>query len=300
MKKVEFITLDMTPSSSLEWKEAKQQANEIIAQGKKLMWVFETGLFSRLGKPLSDEGQYLNFQLALEHFTSTLGQTFESASQGVVLYKGPGLFSGMDFLDRCQVAPSALALWLREKFKTEALFFEATGLTLKSFDLVSYDVIQSSREGEWLLHLFAIDLMADYLNELSKGIPSSLPVFLQWQPWPEEPVFEALLTNPEKWGRLQILWEGRKNRWDPKFLTESALYWPRASEASPHHFFTLSESLKQMPPVRWIPEEQLTHLWDGLNTLWVLKKALSPQGLRMLAGFEAAGGEVVYLENIGF
>lgn len=45
-------------------------------------------------------------------------------------------------------------------------------------------------------------------------------------------------------------------------------------------------------PFRLIPEQLLTHLWDGLDTLLIDPESITPLCARKLRGFEAAGGEV--------
>jgi hypothetical protein len=53
-------------------------------------------------------------------------------------------------------------------------------------------------------------------------------------------------------------------------------------------------------PVSFKPvyESLLTEQWDGLDEIYVLSEALTPQGKRKLLGFEAAGGKVNYLGPI--
>ena len=47
-------------------------------------------------------------------------------------------------------------------------------------------------------------------------------------------------------------------------------------------------------PFRVIPEGFLTVSWDGLDVIYVVEELITPQGKRMLDGFRAAGGQVVY------
>ncbi len=44
---------------------------------------------------------------------------------------------------------------------------------------------------------------------------------------------------------------------------------------------------------RYIPEELICQQWGGLETLYVIENSLSSNGLRALAGFEAAGGTII-------
>ena len=46
---------------------------------------------------------------------------------------------------------------------------------------------------------------------------------------------------------------------------------------------------------RLIPENSLTTEWHQLDRLFVAPELVSPQGVRKLQGFKAAGGELVFL-----
>jgi hypothetical protein len=251
------IIVDIRPSSAMEWKEAK----EIAAKSKKITWVFETGLFSGLRYPLDHEGQFSTIQLGLSHFMETLGKEFASSTQKVVLYQGLGIFAGGEFFEQCRL------------------------------DL-PLDSSSDPKESQLSFTLHALNLMADYLNKLGKAVPEAWGPYLQWDPWPHEPFYEALLTHPEKWGSLKIAKKGSMSKWDTSFPSDTAIYWPPAESLSSGHYLAMKKAIGLLPHARWIPEEKLTTSWEGLNTLWVLQESLSPQGARMVAGFEAAGGEV--------
>lgn len=53
------------------------------------------------------------------------------------------------------------------------------------------------------------------------------------------------------------------------------------------------EEMKGLLPCRVIPEAVLTDHWQDVEKLFVFPEFLTPQGNRKLAGFRAAGGEVV-------
>jgi hypothetical protein len=53
--------------------------------------------------------------------------------------------------------------------------------------------------------------------------------------------------------------------------------------------------LEAFETARIIPEKRLNEMWDGLDQLWVIEEGLSSQGLRQVKGFEAAGGEIKFL-----
>ena len=57
----------------------------------------------------------------------------------------------------------------------------------------------------------------------------------------------------------------------------------------------LFDQLLATEPARVVQEAYLADQWEGLDRLLVLTDSLSTQGKRMLKGFEAAGGEVVYM-----
>ncbi|MCC5832818.1 MAG: hypothetical protein JJU12_07235 [Chlamydiales bacterium] len=50
-------------------------------------------------------------------------------------------------------------------------------------------------------------------------------------------------------------------------------------------------------PVRMIPEQILTHEWEGIDRLIAVSSAVTDRCRRKLLGFEAAGGEVLFLDS---
>ena len=93
LTQVRRIFLKMDSKASLNWKEEAAVARKYVAEGFSLLWEFETGLFEKLECPLSDEGQFLSFQLAFAHFRDHLYPEFEKETQGAILYRGSADFS---------------------------------------------------------------------------------------------------------------------------------------------------------------------------------------------------------------
>lgn len=92
------ILLDGKMSSLLDFRCARIEALKKIAQGEKILWELDLGLFKGLTYPFGNETEARSMLLAIEHFTKTLWSEFKDYSEGVVLYNGelnfdPYLFS---------------------------------------------------------------------------------------------------------------------------------------------------------------------------------------------------------------
>lgn len=74
------ITIDASLRSLLEWKPQIQQAQQKLAEGKKLFWVLDFGGY--------DLEKIDTFRLAVEHFEKEIWDRFGTETTGVCLYQG--------------------------------------------------------------------------------------------------------------------------------------------------------------------------------------------------------------------
>jgi hypothetical protein len=80
-----MIRLDGRLRSSLDWNHQIQEAN-----GKRVEWFCDLGLFDHLSQPLSNNMQFQSFKLSLEHFVEKIWEKF--GAKGLYLYDGPLVF----------------------------------------------------------------------------------------------------------------------------------------------------------------------------------------------------------------
>lgn len=295
MNKVAIISLEATPASTLQWKGARQKALTAIAAGEKLLWFLDFGPFSGLGKPLSNSAQFLNLGLALDHFQEQVWKEFRSFSLGVSLYRISTDFLKGFLWDEEQ--EKNLHLWLQEHFETIHQLNDELGFFLESFDKVTRHHLASNRQGELLLHLFARDVSADYLIELSERAPDEMQPYLIFDEGLEDLVLEMVLHNRERYGRMELFLAKPKLKWNTAKSLEKGICLPPVNQVKPSLLLSFEALLKNslQQSIKLIPEEVLMTAWNGLNELFYSPKALSLQGKRKLQGFLAAGGVAIPL-----
>lgn len=279
------IHLEAHTTSSLDWSQEKKRALTAIASGKKILWVLDLGLFHRLKMPLSHPSQFMTLSLALDHFRDSIWREFHSFSSGVSLYQGSG-----DFLSQILIDEKTFAAWLVTRFKSLSLLNTELGIQAASFEDVK-GLVPDTEEGILIQQLFCSDVAADYLRQLAARIPDEIPVYLQFNALPEDALVSALLTNPERFGRIQIH-ASSPFSWKTDEEHPIGICMPPLETVLPSQLIPFRSILKDLNSTKLIPEEQLTLAWDGLETLSYSEKCLSKQGLRKLQGFIAAGGQI--------
>jgi len=262
---MQWIELPAQPQDTLDWSIELKQAQEAVAADKKIFWKFNLGLESPFF-PLEDELRFQALSLALTQFSKEVWPLFQDATFALCLYKGnadlPPLFS-----------------WT-EKQK-EAL-------------------------EEWSdKRLFCLEAFAIYFQMLSHRLPDEANIFLLFDLAGFETASQSFAAlSKERFEHFTLGIKGKEffregYRWegDEIALTsvESSVGIVFPENPAVHiEFDQHLDKLKE--PVKVIFERFLSEEWAGLDKLYVIRKELTLQGERMLKGFAAAGGEVVFLE----
>lgn len=290
---LKIVTLDSTCSSELNWSVSRKEALLFIAQGKKLLWHLDFGLFSRLANPLNHSGQFMTLGLAIDHFTH-FWQDFQSYSLGVCLFRGsPHFFEGF-FWDENQI--QNFQLWLEEGMGSLETLFSETGVKVPSFSQIKPENFQSP----YLSALFCQDVCCDYLTQLSNRLPDAIPRYLLFEGDKTiSPLFFSLLTSKERLEGFEICLNEPPYQEDRSASTAICL--PSISLRRPSHYRILEKAfsflIKNRIPFKVIPESHLTSEWDGLDTLLYAPSALTFSGQRKFHGFNAANGTLVSMEE---
>lgn len=297
MAKVAVVHLNARASSSLDWNVERKEALALLAAGKQILWALDFGPFSELLKPLSNGGQFLNLGLAIDHFREQLWKEFRRFSLGVSLYTVSCDFLNGFLWDEEQ--ERNLHLWLKEHFETAAELSAESESLFQAFEDVTRQKLAATRQGKILLHLFARDVSADYLEQLAGRVPDEIRPYIIFDKCSEDLMLEMLLGNPERYGRLEIYRPKPFLNWRTEERVEKGICLPPVDLVKPSLLFPFERSLTGLrkEPTKLIPEEVLTLAWDGLNELFYSPKALSLQGKRKLQGFLAAGGNAIPLEE---
>lgn len=249
------IQLPAKPSDDLKWEKQRHQAE----MAEKIVWEFDLGLEYPIF-PLEEELQLQSLSLALETFARELYPAFAERTERAILYCGSSDFSASFFWTELQ--ERNWEEWRRER----------------------WDVGE-----EHLKRLFCADAYAHYFQMLAHRLPDELPIALAF-------LEEGCGTRAE---REQLFSRERFEHFqiERKGLVKDApiaVCFPEEALCSREVLDKMDALFEQIKaPFRVIGEPFLTEEWGGVDFLFVLEKALSPRGKRMLMGFCAAGGTVV-------
>lgn len=260
-----------------------------------ILWELDLGLFNTLKAPLSDKSQFDRLEARLRQFCETMIQEWEAETLGIHLFQGT-LEDILSF-PWDEVQHQNYTSWLLQ-IKGKHCLTDA--------DLRKH---------------YACTVLNDFLGLLTSGIPEQTEWFVSLDVSELSDLNQFyLLSNPARFEHLHIFWKC------PSHLFLSDLVW---STGTPLRGFKADLSLEITPPerfssawclplawnldeqsieycksIQWIldqneilarpiAEEKISLEWQGLDTIFVDGTLISDKGRRQLAGFCAAGGQVV-------
>jgi hypothetical protein len=276
---VACISLPAGTQASLEWHEELLIAEEYSSQGFGLLWDLQLGLFSQLQSPLSNEMQIKTLQLAIDQFSNNVWNKFEHSTVGVILYRGP-----IDLTSTFESEPA------------QQVDFE------NWLELMGVPSQEQREERPYYSH-YCLDLAAEYLHRLAAHLPTATQsyIIVEIAPWLSA-LDEALMLSQERFGQIIPLAVGTKH---PSMQLQApvGICLPPLAET----FHPRTKALEQLfqdlqqknTPYRLIPEESITALWHGLDTLILPSAHISHTTKRKLQGFAAAGGtSIIHGEDL--
>ncbi len=273
------ILLDGRMRTHLDWREALQQAEAYRAQGLKLFWDLDLGLFARLSMAFSDEMQFRCLALSVDHFLHELWPKFMEDTLALALFRGSADFSqGFPW---CHERQEAFDCWLKGR-----------------------------PDSPFLRRLFCREVCVQYLEFLTGGFPATLQAVLLLDAGSlGAPAEAAQLLSREKLARFftavrggllpirELAWEGASKY---GFIGRRLMLVPATEprigvcthpeQMSPGLQQAIEELVRKRTPFRLLSETYLTSEWDGLDELIVGE--IPPEVQRKLQGFLAAGGTV--------
>lgn len=261
-----LVDLPCQPHADLSW--------SVPSTSKKILWNFDFGL-DRPFFPLTDDLHFQALLAACKHFSQTIWPKYQDQSLGGILYRGSADFS-MNFLWND---------WQKENQK-------------------GWQTLHPRSHP----HLFCADAFSSYFQLLAHQLPDELPLVLcldaRSLPSPARSLnllsrerFEhfILAVRAEKWLQPTYHWDEKTFSLRP-LDASIGLCLPKDESMTEDLFFEFDKMIDQLyesnQPFRVVLEEFLTEQWEHLEEIHVLSDSLSPQGIRKLKGFEAAGGVV--------
>lgn len=321
------ILLNGKIKSDLSWKKEEAAAKKYSAQGYRLFWEIDLGLYHALEAPISNQTQFFSLCLSLEHFRDTLWRVFRKDSIGLSLYRGP-----LDYLigfpwDEEQTV--SLQEWIKEIYTDVDHASEDIGLNLSNFAFITPTMLSRSSAGRELIRLFCRNVVTDYLSRLASTLPDTIPLFalLDTGLLSDSYLISQLLIKErypiinigvkgERVNGKQFLggdlgWEGnqlmlgsisRKTHERSQTIDSSLGVCLPGFDNQPLSSATqirrVVESLtKRNVSFRIIPESRVLTSLQGLERLIVDSGHVDRQLYRVLQGFAAAGGTIAHLGN---
>ncbi len=307
------ISLNCRQTSDLNWKAAKQQAEQAAAGNKKIFWELDLGLFGDLENSLECEVQYKALSLALDHFRATLWKDFHKATFGASLYKGPANYAESFYWNRKSI--ENFQGWLSDHFADIQELENETGLLIGDYKNCTPELFNASPKGIFLLEQFCRTACITYLEMLLGSLPDALLPFvcldtnllqspLQFHLATHSEIYErfclALTHSPIPHYGLNWDKEGYSQNCSNEPL-QTAVCIPPANCCKPSQAARLEHAFMQLAAnsiaYRTIAENQLTAEWDGVDYLIICPSLITSSGKRKLQGFCAAGGTVVLAED---
>ncbi|MDB2613856.1 hypothetical protein N9Y92_01705 [Chlamydiales bacterium] len=128
--------------------------------------------------------------------------------------------------------------------------------------------------------------MADYLDLLMESVPKNIPLHLEFNPGTKHPIRNRQFASQEVFHRFIV-----KGETDSKNAPLGVLLPPK-EETRLEIYEELEKFVENQAPYRMIYESELINMWHGLDHLIIHPETITTEGLRMVKGFLAAGGEL--------
>lgn len=254
------ITLPLGLDSELHWKEEIALARQAQQEGKTILWKFDFGLHVS-DVILDDASHFLALSLGVDHFAKTLALEYGTITTGVVLYTGD------IFFDERMVWSASLCDYFTE-----------------------WLVDTGREEGGHARRLFCMNVFAEFLHRLASYLPDEIIPYCFFEPAYEKGAFLRQLFSKERFGAIRLQREEKMEKIGV-ILPKDELCRGEVFEA----FALLLDDLeKAHVTFKVIPENLLTEEWQGVEHIYALKEGMTGAGVRMLKGFEASGGEIIW------
>ncbi len=225
----------------------------------RITWKFDLGL-NQSYFPLEDEMHFQSLSVALTQFTKDVWPQYEAQTDRAILYQGSADFS--IFFKWTERQEANFAEWKQDRPKTDE---------------------------SHLRKLFCAEAFILYFQMLAHRLPDELPL--------------ALLLDVTGLGTPAQTHHILSSERFAHFMVEPTqpqanvgICFPPDSLCGDAVLAQIDQVIGELKvPYKAVYETHLTEQWDGLDDLYVLESALTPQGIRKLKGFEAAGGNIIYL-----
>lgn len=293
------IYVDLSKSSTLCFDQQKSLAQAITEKKGKILWDIDFKLVEEV-VDVRFEGFFNTLNLGFTSFLNDLLAPYLKDSFGVCLFK-----SSLGFLD--------LLPWN----KADEIFFEEW---LKD----EIGLLKKTSCEKHLKRLFLMNTFSEYLHRFSSRIFDETISFVSFNTQDissQAKIFQLL--SHKRFNHIKLIVSDHhipldgitQGRGYPGFgsmgktiFKKQDIKKPKVGVCFPDDPYCDEETLKKFDKLfrilsehnisyRIFPEHDGMHGWDELDSIIILSQAVSAYGKRILQGFKAAMGEVVYIDK---
>lgn len=277
-----LIILPSQIHENLQWEQELQRAEKMMEQGAWILWHFDLGV-DQPEFDFEDELTFYSLQIAIDHFTKDIWPNFKKKTLGLSLYRGK-----MDLSSRF--------LW-----------------TLNQKENFEKWKKERQRKEQYL---FCTEVLIHYLRLFSHRIPDEVPLFAFLDATDSSLARSALVLSQERWEHFFVVSEGGPTSmgWNTDTFSTGWMGVRNIAKQteeeklgvclpSDKHFKVscmerlFDRLLDASVSFRIINESFISEMWDGLDYILLPKGPLQEISRRMLEGFCAAGGYIVFEEE---
>lgn len=284
------IIIDASPESDLKWPQLEGEIQAVLDLGAKLSFEFHFGLKER-NFIFQDRIGLFSRKVALGHFTDKFYSRYEKDTVNATLYRGSIDFSAL--ISKHEETKENFFSWLKETFQTtdpsrQQLDIFSTNLLMEYLHLLGAGMADS-------LHLMAL------LQFRGDKRPSEIAELLSRERFPHispavrnSPIpFEGYNWGEGSFGIKGVISTSVISKPDVSEPTIGVII-PEEGKVDYERLDGIIKDLNQAGKAFSIfPECLTTESWFGLDEIIAISDVLSEEGVRMLRGFNAAGGRAV-------
>ncbi len=281
------IYIDARPSSDLSWDLLKTEIDVARKLGAKLSFEIDLGFSEKA--LLRDPASFFSRGIAIAKFEEEIYKSYKEHISAIILYQGEGIF--------------------RESIDKDASLY-ADFLDWKK------DFFGDNKLNHQMYRIFSMELFMQYLHRVSASLIDDIPLVALFDLKDSlRPSYQAEILSKSFFPYILpgvkhscvafngFGWEERGSLGSighKAYLpleTSEILFGIAVPEIGkmPYDLFdqTIAFLEKQSISYHLFPESLMTENWRGLNHVLVFSETLTDEGIRMLRGFNAAGGVVI-------
>ncbi|MGR3951353.1 MAG: hypothetical protein QRY74_00295 [Chlamydia sp.] len=315
-----IFELEAGVESQLIWEDVFKQAIEAVNNGFKIVFQLNLG-FKQLQHPLRHEGQFQALLLSMRHFRKEIASWANQDLFGVILYRGS--------------FPLVPPLASEDPVLLEEFYSWLTLRGYRGDPLICRSQVAGSEAMSWNYSRFCHEECIEYIRNLSLEVPDVFHRFIQFDLSdtnrladalfysakdllePMHPVIRSSISHEYLYPIASSLYgSGYSGGMESLFLDEEMgkIHFQEEDQLSlalllPSYQSITYEKIEQLlriaqllsdkkiaPSIKIMHEPFFTTEWHNVDRVIVSKNSLSKEGIRMLLGFEAAGGEVLNID----